>query len=88
MIMCQWRDHISLYLLWGDALNNALFDPVHQVLLLHAAVQVLKRHLVVQPLLHLMGHHVQTLPVIGLQQHSHIVLMEDGKRSVTELLPF
>ncbi len=73
------------YLQWGDALDDALLDPVHQVLLLHAAVQVLKRHLVVQPLLHLIGHHVQPLPVIGLQQHSNIVLMEDGKRSVTNL---
>lgn len=75
----------SLYLLRGDALDDALFNPVHHVLLLHAAMQVLKLHLVVQPLLHLIGHHVQSLPVIGLQQHSHIVLMEDGRRSITNL---
>lgn len=76
---------LFLYLLWCDALNHALLHPVHHVLLLHAAVKVLKLHLIVQPLLHLIGHHVQTLSVVDLQQHSHVILMEDWMKIIRNL---
>lgn len=47
------------------------------MLLLHAAVEILQLNLVVHALLHLIGDHVESLPVVGLQEHCDIVL---GKR--------
>lgn len=63
-------------LLRTDAADHIVLHPFDHVLLLHLAMEVLHSNLVVQAPLHLIGHHVEPLSVVDLQQHGDIVLSE------------